>query len=48
VILEVNRVPVASAAEASRELQKVRAGGTAFFLIWRNNQEIFVTVRKGE
>jgi serine protease Do len=48
VILEVNRVPVSSAAEASRELQKVREGGTAFFLIWRNNQEIFVTVRKGE
>jgi serine protease Do len=48
VILEVNRVPVSSAAEASRELQKVRDGGTAFFLIWRNNQEIFVTVRKGE
>ncbi len=33
-------------AAANRELQKVKSGGTAFLLIWRQNQEVFVTVRK--
>ena len=47
IILQVNRKPVASAAEAVSALQSVRAGGTAFLLIWRNNQEIFVPVGKG-
>jgi serine protease Do len=47
VILQVNRQPVESPADAARELQKVADGGTAFLLIWRQNQEIFVTVRKG-
>jgi serine protease Do len=47
VILQVNRKAVASAAEAVRALQSVRTGGTAFLLVWRNNQEIFVPVRKG-
>ena len=46
VILEVNRHKVTSAAEASRELQKVPSGGTALMLIWRRNQEIFLTVKK--
>jgi serine protease Do len=48
IVLQVNRKPVESAAEAVRALQAVRTGGTAFLLVWRNNQEIFVTVRKGE
>jgi len=47
IILQVNRKPVVSAAEAVSALQSVRAGGTAFLLIWRNNQEIFVPVGKG-
>jgi serine protease Do len=46
VILEVNRKPVASAAEASRALQQVESGRSAFFLIWRRGQEIFVTAKK--
>ncbi len=46
VILEVNRKAVASAADASRELQKVQSGRSAFFLIWRRGQEIFVTAKK--
>jgi serine protease Do len=46
VILEVNRRSVESAAEASKMLQEVRSGGTALVLIWRQNQEIFLTVRK--
>jgi serine protease Do len=46
VILEVNRQPTTSAAQASRELQRVESGRAAFFLIWRRGQEIFVTARK--
>jgi serine protease Do len=46
VILKVNRVEVDGAAAANRELQKIKSGGTAFLLIWRQNQEQFVTVRK--
>ena len=46
VILQVNRRDVTSVQDTIRELQKVRSGGVAFLLIWRGNQEIFVTVRK--
>ena len=46
VILQVSRHKVESAAEASRELQKVPSGGTALLLIWRKNQEIFLTLKK--
>ena len=46
VILQVNRRAVESAADASKILQQVRSGGTALMLIWRQNQEIFLTVRK--
>jgi serine protease Do len=46
VILRVNRQAVSSAADASRELQKVRAGGTALLLVWRQGQTIFLPVRK--
>jgi serine protease Do len=46
VILQVNRRAVESAADAGKELQAVRSGGTALMLIWRQNNEIFLTVRK--
>jgi serine protease Do len=46
VILEVNRTPVESASDASQRLQEVPSGGVAMLLIWRQNQEIFLTVRK--
>ena len=46
VILQVNRRAVESASDASKLLQEVRSGGTALMLIWRQNQEIFLTVRK--
>ena len=46
VVLQVNRRAVESAADASRVLQEVRSGGTALMLIWRQNNEIFLTVRK--
>jgi serine protease Do len=46
VILKVNQREVGSAAEASRELQKVQQGRTAFVLIFRRGQEQFFTVKK--
>jgi serine protease Do len=50
VILRVNGKPVASAAEAGRELQKIMPGRIARILVWRFNNErgdeIFVTVKK--
>ncbi len=46
VLLQVNRHPVASVADASRELGRVPAGSNAFFLVLRGGTETFVTVRK--
>jgi serine protease Do len=46
VVLSVNRKPVASAAEAARELQAVGSGRIAQILIWRGDGEVFVTVKK--
>ena len=46
VILQVNRRKVESAGEARTELQKIRSGGTTMLLIWRRNQEIFLTLKK--
>jgi serine protease Do len=46
VILRVNRHPVNTVADASRELAKVPSGGTAFLLVLRNGQETFLTITK--
>jgi serine protease Do len=46
VILAVNRRPVSSAADASRELGKVASGHIALILLWRGDAEVFVTVKK--
>jgi serine protease Do len=46
VILQVNRRDVASPSEATRLLNQVPSGGTAFFLVFSGGQERFVTVRK--
>ncbi len=47
VILEVNRRAISSAADASRELQRVRSGSAALVLVWRRGSEVFLTVPKG-
>jgi serine protease Do len=46
VILSVNRKQVASATDAARELQKVQSGHLAQLIVWRNNAETFVSVKK--
>ena len=45
-MIAINRVPVASVAEASRALQAIRSGGLAGFLISRQGDETFVPVTK--
>ena len=44
VILEVNRTGVKSADDASASFRRVAEQGTALVLVWRNGQEVFLTV----
>ena len=46
VILSVNRQTVSTAADAGRELQRIPSGRIAQILVWRDNTEVFVTVKK--
>jgi serine protease Do len=46
IIVRVGRETVKSAADARRELEKVKAGGTVFLRVVRNGQETFVTMTK--
>ena len=46
IIMRVGRESVRTAAEASRELGRIPAGGTAFLRVLRNGQETFVAVTK--
>jgi serine protease Do len=46
IILSVNGRPVSNAAEAGRELGRVASGRIARLLIWRDQNEQFVPVRK--
>ena len=46
VVMSVNGMKVSSAAETGQELQKIASGRLARLLLWRDNAELFVTVRK--
>jgi serine protease Do len=46
VILQVNRRAVSTPQEASRALNAIPSGGTAFLLVHSQGQQRFVTVRK--
>ena len=46
VILEVNRQPVANMSQVTRALEAVSPGTPAFVLVWRNGQQIFVTMTR--
>ena len=46
VILSVNRVDVASASEATSELNAIEAGRTAFLLVQRRDTRVFLQVEK--
>ena len=46
VILEVNRRKVANVSQITRELQSVPAGQPVFMLVWRDGNNVFVTMTK--
>jgi serine protease Do len=50
VILEINRTPVSSVSQVTRELERAPAGSTVFMVVWRvgpnGGQENFLTLRK--
>ena len=46
VILEVNRQKVANVSQITRELQKAQLGQPVFMLVWRNGDNVFVTMTK--
>ena len=46
VVLSINRVEVASAADAVRELNSVESGRAAFLLIQRGDNQVFLQIRK--
>jgi serine protease Do len=46
VILEVNRQPVSNVSQVTRELQKATPGQPIFLLVWREGQQVFVTMSK--
>jgi len=46
VVTEVNRQPVHSAREATRDLAAVKSGEPAFLLLWRQGVQQFVELRK--
>ena len=46
VILEINQQPVSNVSQVQRELQGVEAGQPVFLVIWRDPQELFVTMTK--
>jgi serine protease Do len=46
IILQVNRRAVSTPQEASRALNSVPSGGTAFLLVFSGGQQRFVTIRK--
>jgi serine protease Do len=46
VILEVNRSAVGSASETVAALRKAPAGATILMLVWRQGQELFITMAR--
>jgi serine protease Do len=46
VILKVNNQTVTSLSQVTRELQRAQSGEVVFLLVWRQGQEVFVTVSK--
>jgi hypothetical protein len=43
----VNRTAVKSASDAAAALQRMERGDTAFALVFRQGQELFVTMTRG-
>src|SRR3954471_10822523 len=46
IILDVNRQPVANVSQVTRALQNAAAGRPVFLVVWRDGQEVFITMTK--
>jgi serine protease Do len=46
VIVEVNQQPVANVGQVQRELQRAQAGQPVFLVVWRDGNELFITMTK--
>jgi serine protease Do len=46
IVLEVNRMRIGGAAEAAAALRRIEPGATGFVLLWRDGQELFVTIQR--
>jgi Do/DeqQ family serine protease len=46
IVVAVNRHPIRSAREASRELRAIKSGEPAFLLLWRQGVQQFVELRR--
>jgi len=46
VIIEVNQQEVANVSQVQRALQSATPGQPVFLLIWRDGENVFVTLRK--
>jgi serine protease Do len=46
IVRKVNRQPVRTATEATRELQRIPAGQPAFVLVWRDGRERLLEMRR--
>jgi len=46
VILEVNRQPAATLSQVTRALQNIASGTPVFLVVWRDGNELFVTMTK--
>jgi serine protease Do len=46
IILEVNRQPMTSLSQVTRALQNAPSGSPVFVVVWRDGQELFITMSK--
>ena len=46
IILEVNRQPVTTLSQVTRALQSATAGTPVFIVVWREGEELFITMSK--
>jgi serine protease Do len=46
VIVEVTQQPVANVGQVQRELQRAQAGQPVFLVVWRDGNELFITMTK--
>jgi serine protease Do len=46
IILEVNRQPMTTLTQVTKALQNATAGAPVFLVVWRDGQELFITMSK--